>query len=81
MTDGINRWNEDTGLVKIKFFRSSDEPSHRALTEDEVHQIQQQVEDTKALAANLSSEDIKHKESQMEGRSMKMVNRMDYLDF
>ena len=61
-------------LVKVKYFRFNDEPTHRALTEEEVTQVQENLGDeNRTVAALVVNEDIKHKESQMEGRSLKMV--------
>lgn len=60
--------------MKVKYFRFNDEPTHRALTEEEVTQIQEKIGDeNRAVLATIANEDIKHKESAMEGRSLKMV--------
>ncbi len=57
----------------MKYFRFNDEPTFRALTEEEVAQIQEKMLHDKTFPNSLSSEDIKHKESQMEGNSFKIV--------
>ena len=71
----INRWIEDDNLVRFKYFRFNDEPSHRPLTEDEVKQIQDKLFDEKAgiSSAHLSAEDLKHQESRLENNSFKIV--------
>lgn len=69
----IHRWIEDDNLVRFKYFRFNDEPSHRGLTEEEVTQIQDKLFDEKTGLAHLSSEDLKHQESRMENNSFKIV--------
>ena len=59
--------------MKVKYFRFNDEPAHRALTEEEVTQIQEKLLSDKSAIGLMSSEDLKHKESQMEGNSFKIV--------
>jgi hypothetical protein len=63
------KWLDDPKLLNIKYFRFTDEPTHPGLTEAEVEQIQKEAKDNSLF---MNSEDYKHKESLMEGISMKM---------
>lgn len=62
-------------LLSVKFFKKSDEPNATGLSTEEVDYIQKKIMQDYIENSNpfLSSDEIKHKESLMEGRSMKLV--------
>lgn len=64
----------------MKFFRNNDEPSHPALTEEEVKKIQEEIMERfkNSLGIMGTNEDIKHRESMMEGNSMKQVSDVNF---
>jgi len=59
----------------LKYFKKSDEPNAPGLSNDEVDVIQKKIMQDFIENSNpfYSSDEIKHKESLMEGRSMKLV--------
>ena len=59
----------------MKFFKKTDEPNAPGLSNDEVETIQKKIMQEYIENSNpfYSSDEIKHKESLMEGRSMKLV--------
>eukprot|EP01017_Pseudomicrothorax_dubius_P017328 TRINITY_DN19583_c0_g1_i1.p1 TRINITY_DN19583_c0_g1~~TRINITY_DN19583_c0_g1_i1.p1 ORF type:complete len:768 (-),score=136.94 TRINITY_DN19583_c0_g1_i1:11-2314(-) len=63
-------WREDELLTRIKFFRSSDEPSAPALSPEEVEAIQRKMIEDPKLALH-HTEDYKHKESRWEAESLR----------
>lgn len=74
ITNFVNsRWVEDPKLTHVKYFRFNDEPVAAGLTEEEVMKIRQRLlNDESNFYSFHSSEEYKHKESLMEGQSMKM---------
>lgn len=71
---GVN-WLAEEKLISTKFFRKGDEPNAAAVSLEEVEIIQKKILAEYIENSNpfYSSDEIKHKESRMEGRSMKMV--------
>lgn len=59
----------------MKFFKKTDEPNAPGLSAEEVESIQKKIIQDFRDNSNpfYSSDEIKHKESLMEGRSMKQV--------
>lgn len=59
----------------MKFFKRNDEPNAPGVPQEEVELIQKKIMQEYIENSNLfySSDEIKHKESLMEGRSMKLV--------
>ncbi len=59
----------EENLIQVKFFKAGDEPNARALTKEEVEEIQ------KTLPSSNSphGDDLKHKDAILEGKSMMRV--------
>ena len=68
------RWADDSSLCSVKFFKFNDEPTAVGVSEEEVQQIRQKMMNEENENSSFhSSEDYKHKESLMEGQSMKLI--------
>ena len=69
-------WVLEEQLISLKFFKKTDEPNAAGLSTEEVDAIQKKIMQEFIDNSNpfYSSDEIKHKESLMEGRSMKLVN-------
>lgn len=64
--------------MKVKFFTRSDKPSAAGLTHEEVENIQKKMikesfNDQNPFFEEVQGEELKHKESKMEGNSLKKV--------
>lgn len=64
-------------MISVKFFKKGDEPNAAGVSQEEVENIQKKIMQDYIENSNLfySSDEIKHKESLMEGRSMKLVKK------
>jgi hypothetical protein len=60
--------------VSFKYFLATDEPAHPGLSDEEVRKIQEEImERHRAGGFNMTPDDLKHRESRLEGNSMKIV--------
>ena len=67
-----DRWIEDSKLCALKFFRFMDEPTAKALTDEEVQAIRlRMLGDDPSMQTFHNSEEYKHKESLMEMKHKK----------
>jgi hypothetical protein len=60
-------------LKHFKIFRRDDEPNSKGLSIEELHQYQRKYAEDLKYKTNFTADEIKHLESQMEGRSHKQV--------
>lgn len=61
----------DEQLTDIKIFRKEDEPNARPLSDADLYEYQLRLKSENRSATYFTPEELKHKESLMEGESMK----------